>query len=102
VRWSENLAKRLSQKLQQPVISTDILIDAPPTHREVEFNVEIYSSREAKYQPLHVVSPVVDTLARKQFDDFVKRVRVFAHPEIARQCIEMDDFEKLLIASVSE
>ena len=102
VRWSENLAKRLSQKLQQPVISTDILIDAPPTHREVEFNVEIYSTREAKYQPLHVVSPVVDTLARKQFDDFVKRVRVFAHPEIARHCIELDDFEKLLIDSVSE
>ncbi|QDT92096.1 HD domain-containing protein [Gimesia algae] len=102
VRWSENLAKRLTKKFHQPVASTDILIDAPPTHREVEFNVEIYSSREAKYQPLHVVSPVVDTLARKQFDDFVKRVRVFAHPDIARLCVEMDDFENMLIASVAE
>ncbi|WP_417382918.1 HD domain-containing protein [Gimesia sp.] len=102
VRWSESLAKRLSQKFQQPVASTDILIDAPPTHREVEFNVEIYSSREAKYRPLHVVSPVVDTLARKQFDDFVKRVRVFAHPDIARLCIEMDDFQSMLIESVTE
>ncbi|MCA9022300.1 MAG: metal-dependent phosphohydrolase, partial [Planctomycetaceae bacterium] len=102
VRWSEGLAKRLSQKFHQPVASTDILIDAPPTHREVEFNVEIYSSREAKYQPLHVVSPVVDTLARKQFDDFVKRVRVFAHPDIARLCIEMDDFQSMLIESVTE
>lgn len=102
VRWSESLAKRLSQRFHHQVASTDILIDAPPTHREVEFNVEIYSSREAKYQPLHVVSPVVDTLARKQFDDFVKRVRVFAHPDIARLCVQMDDFENMLIESVTE
>ncbi|MFH1301413.1 MAG: metal-dependent phosphohydrolase, partial [Planctomycetota bacterium] len=102
VQWSENLSKRLSQRLNQSVASTDILIDAPPTHREVEFNVEIYSSRDAKYLPLHIVSPVVDTLAQKQFDDFVKRVRVFAHPDISRQCSEMQDFEKLLVESVQE
>lgn len=102
VQWSENLSQRLSQRLNQPVASTDILIDAPPTHREVEFNVEIYSSREAKYQPLHIVSPVVDTLAQKQFDDFVKRVRVFVHPQISEHCAMMSDFEKLLIESVQE
>lgn len=102
VTWSENLAQRIGQRLQQDVASTDILIDAPPTHREVEFDVEIYSSRKDLYQPLHVVSPVVDTLARKQFDDFVKRVRVFAHPDIALQCVEMQDFRQLLIDSVQE
>jgi hypothetical protein len=68
----------------------------------VEFNVEIYSPREAQYQPLHVVSPVVDTLARKQFDDFVKRVRVFAHPRIATECKTMSDFKSLLIDAVRE
>ncbi|MCA9015739.1 MAG: HD domain-containing protein [Planctomycetaceae bacterium] len=102
VTWSENLARRLARRLNQSVASTDILIDAPPTHREVEFDVEIYSARESKYQPLHIVSPVVDTLARKQFDDFVKRVRVFAHPDIARQCADMSDFEQLLVESVQE
>lgn len=102
VQWSENLSQKLSQRLNRSVASTDILIDAPPTHREVEFNVEIYSSRDTKYQPLHIVSPVVDTLAQKQFDDFVKRVRVFAHPDIAQECIKMKDFEKLLVESVQE
>ncbi|MFK7777583.1 MAG: HD domain-containing protein [Gimesia sp.] len=102
VQWSENLSKRLSHRFNQTVDSTDILIDAPPTHREVEFNVEIYSARNANYQPLHIVSPVVDTLAQKQFDDFVKRVRVFAHPDIAPKCAEMQDFDKLLIQSVEE
>lgn len=102
VQWSETLSQKLSRRLNQDVASTDILIDAPPTHREVEFNVEIYTARDRKYQPLHVVSPVVDTLAQKQFDDFVKRVRVFAHPKIAPQCAEMEDFEILLVQSVEE
>ncbi len=102
VQWSEILANKLADRFNLSVASTDILIDAPPTHREVEFNVEIYSSRESKYQPLHVVSPVVDTLAQKQFDDFVKRVRVFVHPDIASHCLAMDDFEKLLNDSVTE
>lgn len=102
VHWSEQLAARLTQRLKQQVDATDVLIDAPPTHREVEFNVEIYSPREAQYQPLHVVSPVVDTLARKQFDDFVKRVRVFAHPRIATECKTMSDFKSLLIDAVRE
>jgi hypothetical protein len=29
------------------------------------------------------VSPVVKALAQQQFDDYVKRVRVFAHPRVA-------------------
>jgi hypothetical protein len=28
------------------------------------------------------VSPVVKTLAQQQFDDYVKRVRIFVHPGI--------------------
>ena len=35
------------------------------------------------YRPLGDVSPVVSTLARKQFDDYVKRVRIFVHPRLA-------------------
>jgi hypothetical protein len=29
------------------------------------------------------VSPVVKTLAQSQFDDYVKRVRLFVHPRLA-------------------
>ena len=35
---------------------------------------------ENRYRTLGDVSPVVQTLARRQFDDYVKRVRIFAHP----------------------
>jgi HD superfamily phosphohydrolase len=74
----------------------DILIDAPPPHREVEFNVDIYYPKEDVYRPLHKVSPVVEALARTQFDDYVKRVRILAHPRIASEMAKADLERQLL------
>lgn len=59
---------------------TDVLIDAPPPHREVEFAVDVYFPKQQVYQPLRRVSPVVEALASTQFDDWVKRVRIFVAP----------------------
>lgn len=75
------LVDRLNAKTNSDLLPTDILIDAPPPGREVEFNVPIYFPKEEIYRPLNVVSPVVESLAQKQFDDYVKRVRVFVHPD---------------------
>jgi HD superfamily phosphohydrolase len=60
----------------------DLLIDAPPLHREVEFRVDIFSPKEKVYRSLSDVSPVVAALAQTQFDEYVKRVRVFASPAV--------------------
>jgi hypothetical protein len=60
-----------------------VLFDAPPVTREVEFDIDVYFLKEARYRSLGAVSPVVQTLAERQFDDYVKRVRIFAHPRIA-------------------
>jgi hypothetical protein len=49
----------------------------------VEFNIEVFYAGEGVYRQLGDVSPVVKTLARQQFDDYVKRVRLFAHPRLA-------------------
>jgi HD superfamily phosphohydrolase len=78
---SDRLSGQLAAKTGIPLSATDVLIDAPPPHREVEFNVPIYFPKEGIYRPLHEVSPVVEALARTQFDDYVKRVRVFVHPD---------------------
>lgn len=59
--------------------ATDILIDAPPPHREVEIAVDIQSA-DGRFRPLREVSPVMDVLARTQFDEYVKRVRIFLAP----------------------
>lgn len=78
---------------------TDLLIDAPPAHREVEFKVDIFHPKEGVYRPLSQVSPVVAALARTQFDDYVKRVRVFAEPALARELTAMAEFPEWLAAA---
>jgi len=74
------------------LIPTDLLIDAPPIEREVEFRIDVYYAKERCYRPLEAVSPVVRALAREQFDDYVKRVRLFATPELACQLRENPRF----------
>ncbi len=97
---AERLSERLSASLGVSLQPTDILIDAPPVHREVEFDVQIYFPKEDAYRPFHEVSPVVEALARTQFDDQVKRVRIFAHPDraaqIARAATLQSDLERVL------
>jgi HD superfamily phosphohydrolase len=80
---------------------TDLVIDAPPVEREVELNIEIFFPKEATYRPLAEVSPVVQTLAQRQFDDYVKRVRVFCHPRLADALRRRDDFSRLLDRAVA-
>ena len=82
VRCSQQLCGRLSELLNRPIGRLDILIDAPPQHREVEFRVEIHSPSENRYRPLREVSPIVDSMARTQFDDCVKKVRLFARQDL--------------------
>ena len=102
VECAETLALQLSEALGERVQPTDVLIDAPPPDREIEFDVEIYFPKEDVYRPLHTVSPVVDALARTQFDDYVKRVRVFAHPRIAARIADSGAFSACLATAISE
>jgi hypothetical protein len=72
------------------------LFDAPPIHREVEFHVEVFFPKENRYRMLAEVSPAVHTLATRQFDDFVKRVRIFVHPSLAADVGRLGPIDELL------
>lgn len=84
VRLSGALAKRLTESLDQEIDVHEILVDAPPAKLEVQFRIEICDQHQQSWRPLASVSPVVDALARRQFDDFVKQVRVFVHPRLKK------------------
>jgi HD superfamily phosphohydrolase len=99
-RCSERLTKRLGRELGRIVASDEIIIDAPPVEKEVEFLIDVYYPKEDRYRPLEEVSPVVRTLAREQFDDYVKRVRVFAHPEIAEALQRLESLPRLLLEAI--
>ena len=98
--WLVECAGRLAEiagaRIGETLSATDILLDAPPRDREVEFRVDIFYPKENQYRPLEQVSPVVQALARQQFDDYVKRVRLFAHPRCARALTELPDLAATL------
>ncbi len=71
VECAETLAEQLSEALGERVEPTDVLIDAPPPDREIEFDVEIYFPKEDVYRPLHTVSPG----GRRAGQDPVRRLR---------------------------
>lgn len=105
VRCARNLTRELSRRSSIGVAdlsSADVLIDAPPAHREVEFRVTIYFPREDVYRPLSEVSPVVESLGRRQFDDCVKRVRIFARPDVRSRLADSPEFEALLVEAVAK
>lgn len=99
-RCAEEFAARAGAELGRVVAPHEILFDAPPMQREVQFDVEVYSRKEDCYRPLEVVSPVVRTLAKEQFDDYVKRVRIFAHPRLAAALRELTNLPELLIQAI--
>ena len=93
---SEHFAAAASKRLGRRVAPHEILFDAPPVKREVEFNVEIYFPKENCHRLLGDVSPVVHTLATKQFDDYVKRVRIFAQPQLVKDLRGLAALDDLL------
>ncbi|MCU0962683.1 MAG: HD domain-containing protein [Pirellulaceae bacterium] len=97
---AEQLAALLQPRCGVPVRPHDILVDAPPTKLEVQFNIEIFFPKEDCFRPLSAVSPVVRTLVREQFDDYVKRVRIFVHPRLVGELARVNDRDALVRAAV--
>lgn len=94
---AERLAAIVSRELKADVAPHEILIDAPPAELEVEFDVEVYFPKRGVYRRLGEISPVVRTLAREQFDDYVKRVRLFVHPRLAEQVKRMPELSRWVL-----
>jgi HD superfamily phosphohydrolase len=102
VRCAARLAAELSGAAGGLLSQAEILIDAPPGNREVEFQVDLWFPKENRYRPLREVSPVVRALAGTQFDDYVKRVRIFAHPQRARALTAINDLPAKIAAIVGK
>jgi len=75
---TERLHKSLSSNSSLP--RDAIILDAPPAKLEVQFDVNVIS-KDGRTVALSELSPVVNTLATEQFDKYVKKVRLFIHPD---------------------
>ena len=102
VDCSENFAELLSAETEEKIGSAEVIFDAPPVAVEVQFNLEVYFESDRSYRWLSEVSPVVKTLAERQFDDFVKCVRIFVHPRLVSRIPASIDIEQLIMESVKQ
>ncbi|HLA83328.1 MAG TPA: HD domain-containing protein [Thermoguttaceae bacterium] len=100
VACAEQFAALAGTALGRPVAPHEILIDAPPVHREVQFDVAVHFPKQNCFRALDEVSPVVRTLARDQFDDYVKRVRLFAHPRVADSLRRLPHLDRLIAQAI--
>ena len=105
VALCEDVAQRLSRNYSVPVAASDVLIDAPPVKLEVDINTTVLMS-DGSVSTLGDVSPVAAVLAREQFDNVVKRVRVFVRADLRDTLREhlptRDDWTALLDDSINE
>jgi HD superfamily phosphohydrolase len=100
VRCAEQFADTLGRHAGRRVAPWEVLFDAPPTKLEVQFDIEIFYRKENQYRSLGDVSPVVQTLARQQFDDYVKRVRIFVHPDLASELRSFSGIQQAVLEAV--
>ncbi len=100
VQFAESIAGTIGDALGLKVQPQEVLVDAPPAELEVEFDVEVYYPKRDIYRRLGDVSPVVRTLAKEQFDDYVKRVRIFVHPRIAAEAARVPNLNERIAAAI--
>lgn len=102
VAAGEAFAAAASRQLGRRIAPHEVLFDAPPVRREVEFKVEVFFPKENTYRMLAEVSPAVHTLATKQFDDYVKRVRIFVHPALAKDLASTGPLTDLIDSTMKD
>lgn len=100
VACAQQFATLASSAIRRIVAPHEILFDAPPVELEVQFNIEVHYPKESRYRKLGDVSPVVQALARQQFDDYVKRVRIFTHPRVVDDLRALKNLPDLLSEAI--
>jgi HD superfamily phosphohydrolase len=96
---AQQFAQLISTALGRIVAPHEVLFDAPPVEREVDFHIDVLLLKTQEYRPLGEISPVVRALGL-QFDDYVKRVRLFAHPRVVRELRKLDNLAELLDSAI--
>lgn len=96
-----NADRNFSNRLGRRLGRNEILLDAPPVGKEVELAIDVYYPNEKKYRPLNDVSPVVRALAKEQFDDYVKKVRLYADPDAAAALRSFSDLASIVADAAS-
>lgn len=98
---TSRLTARLSSALGQPIHPASLIIDIPPRDKdELETMDVVYPNVSGqRHYALHELSRVVAGI-QDDFISVVKKIRIFAHPEIAHHLHQIDDLESILLAEI--
>jgi HD superfamily phosphohydrolase len=107
VHVSNGFVQRLAKKTGTIIKPNDILIDAPPREREIEFNLQVccrgqLNERELHWRSLEEMSPVTQSLAQLQFDHLVKQVRIFGSDEAVSAIQHATGLEDILLEASND
>jgi HD superfamily phosphohydrolase len=107
VHVSNGFVQRLAKKTGTIIKPNDILIDAPPREREIEFNLQVccrgqLNERELHWRSLVEMSPVTQSLAQLQFDYLVKQVRIFGSDEAVSAIQHATGLEDILLEASND
>jgi HD superfamily phosphohydrolase len=116
VAIATRLAAAIALRTGTDIAPDDLLVDAPPAEREVEFRLNVRESARRlrpaaaghelddapDWLPLEQLSPVVRSLAHEQFDDIVKRVRLFAPVHKAKTIAGCPALEELILVAAGQ
>ena len=107
VHVSNGFVQRLAKKTGAIIKPNDILIDAPPREREIEFNLQVCCRGQLNEHKLHwrslvEMSPVTQSLAQLQFDHLVKQVRIFGSDEAVSAIQHSTGLEDILLEASND
>ncbi len=102
VGFAERIASMLSKSLGATIEAQEVLVDAPPAKLEVDFEINVHFAKQNVYRRLGDISPVVRTLAQEQFDNYVKRVRIFVHPRVSEDVRGLPDLSDRLADTIRD
>ncbi len=107
VRVSDSFVKRLAKKTGNSIKQNEILIDAPPKEREIEFDLQIccrgqLNESECRWRSLEEMSPVTQSLAQLQFDHLVKQVRIFGSDDAVSAIQHTTGLEDILLEASND
>lgn len=100
VDFGNRLGERIAEEAKIDIKPHDVLVDAPPMKLEVQFNVQVRQS-SGDFLHLGELSPVARTLASHQFDNLVKRVRIFVAPHL-KETLRKFDLQASILRVLSE
>lgn len=98
---TSRLNARLSSAIGKPIHPASLIIDIPPRDKdELETIDVVYRGVSGQnYYPLHELSRIIAGI-QDDFIEVVKKIRIFAHPDVAAELRGVDGLESMLLSEI--